>query len=116
MNGASIGIGIFLLFALLFNGGLGHPFYTISAVSAALLLVLAGVLPLLDGDQSAGYWSYILAGVAYVPVIVQSFGSNFIDIVGLVFHVFIVWFIFSMVRTSKPNQSNKAQPPAAGTH
>jgi len=116
VNGASIGIGILLLFALLFNGGLGHPFFTMSAISAGLLLLLAGVLPLIDGQQSAGYWSYILAGVAYVPVIVQRFGPGFIDIVGLVFDVFIGWFIFSMVRTSKPNQSNKAQPPAAGTH
>ena len=114
MNGLSIGVGLFLLFALWFVGGIGHSFSTNSGTAAALLLVLAGILSLIKGKQSNGYWPYIMAGIAYLPMIVLRLSLGFIDIAGLIFDSFIVWFIFTMVQKSKPNKSNKAQPPAAG--
>ena len=77
------------------------------SANGALALFLMAVSVFL---WTVGY-SFEIAGTAvetkYFWGVVEYFGIAFAP---------YGWFIFSMVRTSKPNQSNKAQPPAAGTH
>jgi hypothetical protein len=70
---AAVGLGLFLLFALLFVGGLGPRLFTYSAIASAVSLILAGFgLGGVEG-RLFGLAVTVFAGLAYVPVVIQRF-------------------------------------------
>jgi hypothetical protein len=101
MRIAAIWIGLFILFAMAFVGGLGQPLYTYAACASGIALVLAGLAsmkPRLAGR--AVPWLLGVAGITYLPVIYQQFtfrwGPDWVGLVlDLAYLIFLAFFLRS---------------------
>jgi hypothetical protein len=102
MSFAAIGIGLFVLFAVAFNGGLGSSLVTCSACASAASLISAGVVMLRSEGHKAVVPLLAVAALAYLPVIYQRFTWSWgIDWGGLVFDALLVAFVLYALRARR---------------
>ena len=105
MGIALIGLGLFLWFALAFNGGVGESFVNYSFFLSALLMIVLGVLKIFSTKVGLFKILCFVAVVAYIPMIWQRFNFSFgVDWGGFVIDVAIIAFML-VVFFSKPNKS-----------
>ena len=114
MSIALILLGIFLLFALLFNGSVGETFVNYSFFASALLMVIAGSVRISNVGCKYVRVLCVLALSLYAPMIWQRFNFKFgTGSGGLFFDISIVVFLLAVI-ASKPNQSLKSGTPQSG--
>lgn len=103
-------LGLFLLFALAFNGSVGTDFVDRSFFASGLLMVIAGIA---TGLKSNFYIMKILCSLSllcYLPMIWQRFNFNFgVDWVGFVFDIAIAAFLIFLI-VVKPNKQIQPTP------
>lgn len=108
MNSLLIFIGLFLLFAIGFNGGIGEPFVTYSAVCAGLLMVIAGTLGAAAKSRKIIVVVATAALVCYLPVLWQRFNLTFfVDWVGVFLDCLYILAMVAMIISNKPNNQIK---------
>lgn len=106
--------GVFLLFALAFNGGVGEDFVNYSFFLSALLMIITGGLKISKANWSITS-AYCLAGIIfYLPMIWQRFNFSFgTDHGGLSFDFWVI-VIMLIALIGKPNKQLQAtQKPRA---
>ena len=103
MNFAAIGLGLFILFAVAFVGGLGSALYTYSACASAISVILAGAVSLNAERRRAAFPLLAVAAIVYVPVLFHRFTFKWgIDWGGVVFDVLYVAFLLRFLYTQRP--------------
>jgi hypothetical protein len=112
MGIAAICIGVFIVFAVTFNGGLGHAIYTYSACISAMTMILAGLASFEASWRWITPWLLGAAGLVYVPVIYQRFDCTCgADWGGLVFDglfvIFLLCFLYSHRRGAGQQSSTR---------
>jgi hypothetical protein len=101
MRFAAIGVGLFMLFAVAFNGGLGSTLVTYSACASATSLILAGAAAFKTERHKAVFPLLAVAALAYLPVIYQRYTWRWgIDWGGLVFDALFVAFLLYSLRAA----------------
>lgn len=103
-------IGLFLWFALAFNGGVGEEFVNYSFFASGLFMIIAGALATTKIYRKAARNFCYLALICYLPMIWQRFVySSGPDVVGLFFDIiFVVIMIIFILK--KPNQTSQPTP------
>jgi hypothetical protein len=110
MGIAAVCIGLFILFAVAFNGGLGPAIYTYSGCLSALTVIFAGLASFKARWRHATPWLLGTAGLVYVPIIYQRFMWTWgPDWGGIVFDALYMIFISRFLcshRSGAARQSN----------
>jgi len=95
--------GLFLLFALAFNGGVGEPFVNICFFISAVLMIVLGITKFFKTQRSTALWLGLAAIVFYLPMIWQRFNFSFgPDAGNLSFDTWIVGVVL-LSSLGKPN-------------
>jgi hypothetical protein len=116
MGFAAIVIGLFILFAVAFVGGLGSALYSYSACASAVSLILAGAASLKVERRVGVFWLLVLAAITYVPVIFHRFGFRWgIDWGGIVFDVLYVAFLLWFSSKQWPGRTRRRRPDVGDT-
>lgn len=103
MRLAAISIGLFILFAVAFVGGLGGAIYTYAACASAIALICAGLLSFKAKSRSPVLLLLGIAAFVYIPVIFQRFTWRWgPDWAGLVFDVIYVSFLLVFLYLQRP--------------
>jgi len=106
-------LGLFLWFALAFNGSVGVTFVNYTFFASALFMLIAGSIRVAHSNPKPFQVFSSIALVLYVPMIWQRFNFDFgVDLSGLIFDIFIVVFLIFCI-THKPNKSVKRDAPQA---
>ena len=105
----AIVLGLFLLFAISFVGGLGAVFYSLAATTSAICLIFVGITSIKNKEnKTAPYRLSIVAFVSYLAVIFQLFTfTGGVDWLALFFNTFILFYIGLLVNYHKPNKAIK---------
>ena len=115
MGIALIILGLFLWFALLFNGSVGEPFVNYSFFASALFMVITGSLKIAKAESKIVRSFCAAALLTYIPMIWQRFSFTFgTDWIGFYFDIGIVVFMLIFI-SSKPNKSLKNETPQSGS-
>jgi hypothetical protein len=102
MRHAAIWIGLFMLFAVAFVGGLGRPLFTYAACASAIALLLAALASFTSRLRGAAPWLLGAAGLGYLPVIYQRFTFNWgPDWVGLALDMLYLAFLAYFFRSQR---------------
>ncbi len=105
MGIALIGLGLFLWFALAFNGGIGEPFVNYSFFTSALFMIIAGSMRIVKSKPNIARILCEIALVAYMPMIWQRFNFTFgTDWGGFYFDIAIVVFMLIFLTIKGPAQ------------
>lgn len=95
--------GLFLLFALAFNGGVGETFVNYSFFASALLMIVFGGLKIAEAKWPICVIFGLVSLVLYLPMIWQRFNFGFgTDTTGLYFDAWVI-VILLVSLISKPN-------------
>jgi|TARA_B110000914_G_C15408924_1_gene420871 hypothetical protein len=87
-------LGLFLWFALAFNGSVGEQFVNYSFFISALLMITSGLIKAITSKYEMSCNVCIGALLLYLPMVWQRFNFNFgIDMVGFYFDIAIVTFM-----------------------
>lgn len=106
-------LGLFLWFALAFNGSVGVKFVNYTFFASALSMLIAGSIRIVHGNLKSFQVFCSIALALYIPMIWQRVNFNFgVDLFGLIFDIFIVIFLTFCI-THKPNKSVKRDAPQA---
>jgi hypothetical protein len=110
MGIAFILIGLFLWFALAFNGGVGETFVNYSFFTSALFMIITGALATTKSNRKAARNLCSIALVCYLPMIWQRFNYSFgADWGGLFFDIiFVVLMVIFLLK--KPNKAPQPTP------
>ena len=99
MNMPLIPLGLFLWFALLFNGGVGTELVNIAFFSSGLFMIVSGVFTLVrkKTHKITELTFVAIAFISYLPMVWQrfAFGSG-IDSGGLVFDTIILAYLATL--------------------
>jgi hypothetical protein len=99
-------LGLFLWFALAFNGGVGEQFVNYSFFISALLMITSGLIKTITSKYEMSRNFCIGALLLYLPMVWQRFNFNFgIDMGGFYFDIAIVTFmvIFITKNLTRPS-------------
>ena len=109
MGIALIILGLFLWFALAFNGSVGNTFVNNSFFVSALLMVIAGLVSFDKIKWKITISICVVSLVAYLPMIWQRFNFKYgTDWGGFGFDVIVVLFLIACVAKNKnSNNINK---------
>ena len=114
MGIALIVLGLFLWFALAFNGSVGETFVDYSFFTSAALMIVAGILRLVKGKSNLARMVGALAFLSYMPMIWQRFNfSSSTDSVGLYFDIGIIVFLLIFIAIN-PSRKLKQETPRGG--
>jgi len=115
MGIAFICLGLFFLFAIAFNGGVGETFVDYSFFVSALFMIITGSLTLARSKWKTARIFCSMALVCYLPLIWQRFNFSFgTDWGGLFFDIiFVVLMVIFILK--KPNKSLKPWTPQSRT-
>jgi hypothetical protein len=106
MSGALIFLGLFLWFAIAFNGGIGEPFVNYLAIASGLFMVVTGIMIIKKYTVSSIRIISMLAIITYSAVIWQRFNFSYgIDWGGIVFDCIYVVLLLWVIIRCKPNKS-----------
>ena len=101
-------LGLFLWFALAFNGGVGEPFVNYSFFASALLMIISGVFKTVNPKSKIARIFCAAALITYLPMIWQRFNFKFFtDWGGISFDTVIIVLMLIFI-ASKPNHKMKA--------
>ena len=105
----AIVLGLFLLFAIAFNGGLGAVFYSLAAITSAFCLIFVGITSIKNNhNKEKPYYLSLVAFVCYLAVIFQLFTfKNGVEWLALFFNICIIFYIGLLVNYHKPNKATK---------
>jgi hypothetical protein len=97
-------LGLFLWFALAFNGSVGVAFVNYTFFASALFMLIAGGVRMVLGNSKPFRFLSSIALVLYIPMVWQRFNFNSgVDLAGLIFDIFIVVFlILCLTRKTNP--------------
>lgn len=113
MNKVGVGVGIFLLFALLFNGGTGVSLITYSVVLTGIILIMVGIISF--SNNVFPFVLSIVACLSYIPVMYLSFNTSYgVDWAALILDAIIIFIIIKLAVGFKPNKSLKSGTPQSG--
>ncbi len=102
MGIALISLGLFLWFALAFNGSVGEQFVNYSFFTSALLMVISGAIKIIKSKSELSRYICIVALFCYLPMIWQRFNFQFgTDWGGFYFDIAIVTFMIIFIITNK---------------
>jgi len=96
-------LGLFLWFALVFNGSVGGKFVNYSFFFSGLVIIIFGFSKLTIGSNYVSFPLGLISIILYLPMVWERFNSCETDIEGLKFDVFIILFIL-MNMIFKPNK------------
>lgn len=103
MASAAIWIGLFILFAVAFVGGLGSAIYTYAACASAIALIAAGLLSFKAESRWTVFFLLGVSALVYVPVIFQRFTWRWgPDWGGLILDAMYVSFVLTFLYTRRP--------------
>jgi len=95
-------LGLFLWFALAFNGGIGESFVNYSFFASALFMIIAGSVRIAKSRSNIARNFCAAALVAYMPMIWQRFNFTFgTDWGGFYFDIAIVVFMLIFLTTMR---------------
>ena len=105
----AIVLGLFLLFAIAFNGGLGAVFYSLAATTSAVCLISVGITAIKNKEnKTAPFYLSIVAFISYLAVIFQLFTfTGGVEWLALFFNTFILFYIGLLINYYKPNKAIK---------
>ena len=110
--------GLFLWFALAFNGGVGETFVNYSFFASALLMIILGASMFTKANKQFSLSLGIACVVLYLPMIWQRFNyKSFVDIGALMFDIIIIGLVVGSVLirfVGKPNHPLKRDEETAG--
>ena len=107
MNIWAIILGLFVLFAVSFNGGLGNIFVTLPVTISGISLICIGIASINKKAKIPFYFA-VVSFAAYLPMIIYIFTlSNSIDWIAFTFNIFILFHIGLLVNYHKPNKAIK---------
>ena len=87
-------LGLFLWFALAFNGSVGVAFVNYTFFASALFMLIAGGVRMVLGNSKPFRFLSSIALVLYIPMVWQRFNFNSgVGLAGLIFDIFIVVFL-----------------------
>jgi hypothetical protein len=89
----SILLGLFLLFALVFNGSVGERFVNYSFFLCGLFLIIFGCSKLTIAASNVSASLGLISIVLYLPMVWQRFNFCETDITNVKFDVLIIMFI-----------------------
>ena len=99
--------GLFLLFALAFNGGVGETLVNYSFFACALFMVIAGTLKIAKPATKIVRYLCCAALAAYIPMIWQRFHFGFdSDWVGFSLDAGIVLFLLVVIASNPGSKSD----------
>lgn len=91
-------LGLFLWFALAFNGSVGEQFVNYSFFASALFMIISGAIKIITSKSEISRNFCIAALFCYLPMIWQRFNFKFdTDMGGFYFDVAIVTFMFIFI-------------------
>ena len=105
----AIVLGLFLLLAVSFNGGLGTVFYSLAATTSAICLIFVGITSIKNKkNKETPYYLSLVSFVSYLAVIFQLFTfKDGVEWLALFFNVCIIFYIGLLVNHHKPNKAVK---------
>ncbi len=101
---ASVVVGFFILFSLLFNGGLDDSLLNSLAVLSGITFMLAGTTYLLSEKKLPTFILLIVTGLAYPFIIPHRFSPSFNDWAGFEFDVAFMLLVAYMLLKFKPDK------------
>jgi hypothetical protein len=114
MGIALIVIGLFLCFALAFNGSVGADYVDQSFFTSGLLMVITGITISLKDNWNVVRILCVLSLLTYLPMIWQRFNFSFgVNWVGVIFDIAIAGYLVILI-VKKPNKSLKPGTPQSG--
>ena len=107
-------IGLFLWFAMAFNGGIGETFVDYSFFTSGLFMIITGSLTIKTSNLNKARIFCSVALVCYLPMIWQRFNFSFgTDWGGLFFDIIFIALMLIFI-LKKPNKSLKSGTPQSG--
>lgn len=107
-------LGLFLWFALAFNGGIGSSFYNFSLFTSALFMIITGSLAVFSINNNGSRRTCLVALVCYLPVVWKRIDClNDPDAAGLLFDVIFIALMFFLYRKNLTNRLRKGRRKAA---
>jgi hypothetical protein len=100
-------LGLFLLFALAFNGSVGETFVNYSFFTSATLMIAFGSSKIAKAKYSITMSLGIASTMFYLPMIWQRFNFSYTDISEGIYFDFWVIAILLVSLICKPNKSLK---------
>lgn len=114
MSIALIFLGLFLWFALSFNGSVGEQFVNYSFFTSALLMIISGVIGIIKSKYQLSSYFCIAALLCYLPMIWQRFNFKFgTDSGGLYFDIAIVTFMVIFITKNLTRRSSGTREKAS---
>lgn len=108
MSILAIILGVFILFGIVFNSGLGSIFYTLPLTISGLSLVSVGMIGINSKNKERQFNLAVISFVAYLPIFIQLFTlSRGIAWLAIMFNIFILFHIGLLVNYYKPNKAIK---------
>lgn len=77
MDYIAIIFGVFLLFALMFNGGIGSTLSNISAILSGISLMMFGIRSGSYKKINPKFFLSIFAGLTYLPIVYGRFNGRY---------------------------------------
>ena len=117
MGKSFIFLGLFLWFALAFNGSIGEPFVNYSFFASALFMIISGAITVMSSKSEISRNFCIAALLCYLPMIWQRFNfKSGIDTDGLYFDIAIVTLMVifitkNLTRRSSGTHNNASRAP-----
>ncbi len=102
----SVLLGLFLMFALAFNGTVGERFVNYSFFLSGLLIIIFGCSKLRIVTNTVSVSLGLVSIVLYLPMVWQRFNYCETDIAGLEFDVFIIIFIIAAIAFKAKKEIN----------
>jgi hypothetical protein len=107
-------LGLFLWFALAFNGSVGEQFVNYSLFSSALFMIVSGALKFAKSKPEIPRNFCIAALLCYLPMIWQRFNFKFdTDWGGFYFDIAIVTFMVIFVMKNLTRRSSGTRETAS---
>jgi len=111
MGKSLVFLGLFLLFTLVFNGGVGTVFVDYSFFASALFMIAAGVLKTAKPKSKIVRYFCAAALVSYIPMIWQRINFTFdTDWVGFGFDAAIILFLLVVIAVRHDSSIERAEP------
>lgn len=108
--------GLFSLFMLVFNGGIGETFYNYSFFFSSVLLISAGVCSLSKSSKMSARYASIFSILFCLPVIYMNFTAfSYIALPAIAYDIIcIIVALAIMLGTAIPNHPLKRDEETAG--
>jgi hypothetical protein len=104
MHVSAIVLGLFILFALAFVGGLGSALYTYSALASAISVILVGLLTVASKADRAATLLTMLAIFTWLPVVFHRFSGQWgLDWGGLLCDALYLTFLALLFHQQRTN-------------